>query len=99
MSSASGDKKCAKHLLAKSSLSPAPVPALAKPQPEAALDAEIAIIWRGVKWRFHAVNPLVLDLQIHLTADAAAGAGGARAGVGLQSAHDCFSVDFSVNSL
>ena len=71
-------------------------------QAEPALDAEIAIIGRAVEGRFHAIDLLVLDLQIHLAADAAIGAGGADGGIGghrghkrlLDSSIDAWSADW-----
>ncbi len=46
--------------------------------PETAFDAQIAIVRGGIKRRADPVNHVVLDMQIHLAAYTAVGAGGAN---------------------
>ena len=53
-------------------------------QPEAAFHAEIAIIRRGVKRRFNAINLPLRDLQLHLAANAAIRASRANGGISLK---------------
>jgi hypothetical protein len=55
-----------------------------KVQPKTAFDAQIAIVRRGIKGRFHAENLVILDLQIHLATDTAVGAGGFHGAVSVQ---------------